>query len=238
MVKKIKSEDYTLKGGANLRFFFKSFRYSEDMDMDVAGISVDVLQDTVMKILQMNILKDTLRTFGIEQVIPPDINRAKQTQTTQRFKVHLITVSGEDLFTKIEFSRRGMKGENSVNTISELILRSYKLPPVLVSHYDIRAALIQKIDALANRKILQARDIFDLYVLNSQVNNYSELEFTNKKNAVKAYDNIFRISFEEFKDQVVSYLSLEDQGIYGTGSAWEEIQLKTAGFIEQIKKIL
>ena len=30
--RKMKGEHYVLKGGVNLRFFFNSFRYSEDMD--------------------------------------------------------------------------------------------------------------------------------------------------------------------------------------------------------------
>ena len=39
--RKIRAEFYALKGGVNLRFFFKSFRYSEDMDIDVHTISVE-----------------------------------------------------------------------------------------------------------------------------------------------------------------------------------------------------
>ncbi|HPK68679.1 MAG TPA: hypothetical protein PKY11_02195, partial [Kiritimatiellia bacterium] len=37
---------YALKGGCNLRFFLKSIRYSEDMDIDVGpGLSKDKLAD-------------------------------------------------------------------------------------------------------------------------------------------------------------------------------------------------
>jgi len=32
--RKLKPKNYCLKGGANLRFYFNSFRYSEDMDID------------------------------------------------------------------------------------------------------------------------------------------------------------------------------------------------------------
>lgn len=232
MGRKLRAEYYALKGGANLRFFYNSFRYSEDMDIDVSGISVDRLQDIVMKVLHLHILQDTLTTFGVERLVLPDISRAKQTETTQRFKLHLLTVSGEDLFTKIEFSRRGIKGERIINTVSDTILREYKLPPVLVPHYDIQTALNQKILALATRTVLQARDIFDLYVLNTQVSKYEKLECISKKNISKAYENVFRVSFEEFRDQVISYLSLEDQRIYGNISSWEEIQLNVSKFIE------
>ncbi|MCK5160066.1 MAG: nucleotidyl transferase AbiEii/AbiGii toxin family protein, partial [Candidatus Aureabacteria bacterium] len=99
--RKIKSEFYALKGGTNLRFFFKSFRYSEDMDLDVNTIPVEKLKDIVMEILNARSFIDNLRTLNIVQIIPPNIAKAKQTQTTQRFKIHLITCSGEDLFTKV-----------------------------------------------------------------------------------------------------------------------------------------
>ena len=38
---------YILKGGVNLRFFFKSPRYSEDMDIDVLAGSVQTLRKNV-----------------------------------------------------------------------------------------------------------------------------------------------------------------------------------------------
>ena len=36
---------YVLKGGLNLRFFFNSPRFSEDMDLDVLGGSVATLEE-------------------------------------------------------------------------------------------------------------------------------------------------------------------------------------------------
>ena len=50
--RKVKAEHYALKGGANLRFFFKSIRYSEDMDLDVQKIKLETLKEVVMKILK------------------------------------------------------------------------------------------------------------------------------------------------------------------------------------------
>src|SRR3989338_3593647 len=164
----IKTENYVVKGGVNLRFFFKSFRYSEDMDLDARNISRFKLKEAVMEILDNNTFQDNIKPFGITRVIAPDINKAKQTETTQRFKVHLISSSGEDHFTKIEFSRRGFIGKVIVGAIDDAILRAYKLAPLLVPHYDSYSAIAQKLRALAGRKAVQARDIFDLYVLSSQ----------------------------------------------------------------------
>lgn len=234
--RKVKPQHYVLKGGVNLRFFFHSCRYSEDMDLDISGVRVDVLKDIVMEILERRSLRETLKPFGIEKISPPDISKAKQTETTQRFKVHLLISSGEDLFTKIEFSRRGMKDAAVVGSVSDMILRAYKMPPLLVSHYEVQAAVMQKIHALVMRSAIQARDIFDLYVLGSQI---EERELGLKEmNAVlfkKAREHIFKISFGRFKDTVVSYLSPEDQVVYGTVDSWDEIKLKAAHFIEELE---
>ncbi len=237
--KKVKTNYYVLKGGVNLRFFFNSFRYSEDMDLDIQTIKVEELRDVVMKILQSISFQDSLRSFRIERVIPPDIKKAKQTQTTQRFKIHLITATNEDLFTKVEFSRRGFKGNNITEPISDYILRAYKLPPLIVSHYDIQSTIIQKIEALSTRAVTQARDIFDLYTLNSQYVSHNTNHINikiNKTKLTKASENVLEMSFEQFRDTVLSYLSSEEQSMYNSSSLWDEVKLKVADFIEEIRK--
>lgn len=233
-----KVDNYALKGGVNLRFFFQSSRYSEDMDLDVSGIRVDILKDMVMGILEARSFQETLRPWGIEKVTPPNIHKAKQTETTQRFKAHLLMSDGEDLFTKIEFSRRGLKEKAIVQSVSDVILRAYKMPPLLVAHYAIGAAIAQKIGALAMRSALQARDIFDLYVLSSQV---GEDDLSLKPATVallaKAHERVFKVTFEQFRDTIVSYLAPEDQRTYATPDIWDEIKLKASNFIEELQKI-
>jgi len=236
--RKLKPGAYAVKGGVNLRFFFKSFRYSEDMDMDARGIEVAQLKDTVMKIITSPVFQDNLKSFGIASITPPDIAKAKQTETTQRFKLHLVLPSGEDLFTKIEFSRRGFAGNTVVEAVDNAILRAYKLAPVLAPHYDIHAAVAQKTRALADRATVQARDIFDLYVLSSQypadAKNPDQID---PGVITKACERVFEVEFGQFRDTVVSYLSAEDQAVYARPQAWEEIRLKTTQFIEELRKI-
>jgi predicted nucleotidyltransferase component of viral defense system len=232
----VKTQNYAVKGGVNLRFFFKSFRYSEDIDLDVRGISVFGLKESVMKVLGDASLQESLKTFGIAKVTAPDIAKAKQTETTQRFKVHLITASGEDLFTKIEFSRRGLTGSVVVEAIDEIILRRYKMAPLLAPHYDSSSALGQKISALALRKDTQARDIFDIYVLGSQYGCDKHKISIDKDIFSKAYERVFEVGFEQFKDTVASYLSSEDGALYSKPESWEEVRIKAAQFIEEARK--
>ena len=238
LTRKVKPACYALKGGSNLRFFYKSARYSEDMDMDIQDIEVDSLKEIVMNILKNTSFQDIFKSFGIDRIVAPDILKTKQTQTTQRFKVHLVTSAGEDLFTKIEFSRRGFKGNKKVESISESLLRQYRLAPLMVSHYDAASAAFQKLGALSDRAATQARDIFDLYVLGPQCGDIASLKpvaAPSKDILEKARENLFQVSFEQFKDTVVSYLSEEDRSLYGASDLWDEIKIKVSDFIEQLR---
>lgn len=236
--RQVDSEYYALKGGTNLRFFFGSFRYSEDMGLDVSNIRVEILKSLVMEILRSPSFIDSLRSFGIRRIVPPDMVKAKQTETTQRFKLHLLTAAEEDLFTKIEFSRRGCKGSIQVHPVSNEILRVYQMAPLLLSHYDIDAALWQKVAALAGRSVVQARDIFDLHILIPQQRKelIKHIEPADRKIIVKAIDNIYSIGYHQFRDTVISYLSPGEARIYDSSSVWDDIKLKTAQFLEDWEK--
>lgn len=85
---------YILKGGVNLRFFFKSPRYSEDMDIDVLSGNVQTLKKNGYKILNDGAFQRSLRSFDIANIEVNDPGKAKQTQTTQRFRLGLITPAG------------------------------------------------------------------------------------------------------------------------------------------------
>lgn len=234
--RKLETNQYCLKGGVNLRFFFKSIRYSEDMDIDITGARVEKVKKFVMEILSSKGFSEGLKSFGIEKIVPPDITKAKQTEITQRFKIHLLTSGGEDLFTKLDFSRRGLKGSVVVEPVAAQILRSYKMAPLLVPHYDSVSAIQQKIQALAQRSVLQARDIFDLFVLSSQYTGAQQKYFQVGKAVLKtAYDNIFLVEFAQFRDTVVAYLAAEDQKAYSSSALWDEMKLKTAHFLEELK---
>ena len=91
---KLDKKLYALKGGCNLRFFFKSIRYSEDIDFDVAIISKTILENKINKILASIDFKRILQSKDIEIT---QVNPVKQTETTQRWKLQLrisnITIS-------------------------------------------------------------------------------------------------------------------------------------------------
>src|ERR1043166_824906 len=96
---KVDKSCYVLKGGCNLRFFFGSPRYSEDMDLDLETIAPGTLHKNVEQILTGKTLIHLLRTRDLEL---ERHSAPKQTETTQRWKLSL-RPSGSDLLvhTKI-----------------------------------------------------------------------------------------------------------------------------------------
>src|SRR5687767_1802324 len=72
---------FALKGGSNLRFFLRSIRYSEDMDLDVRTMAVGTLRNNVDRVLQTAAVVQTLRS---QQIEIGEISLPKQTETTQR----------------------------------------------------------------------------------------------------------------------------------------------------------
>src|SRR5688572_27341422 len=93
-----------LKGGCNLRFYFDSVRYSEDIDFDVVVIARGTLKNKVERLLSSPMVAAPLKTKGIRVA---SVSAPKQTETTQRWKVGLEAANVHaPLRTKIEFSRR------------------------------------------------------------------------------------------------------------------------------------
>ena len=235
LAQKLKPGQYALKGGVNMRFFFGSPRYSEDMDIDVQVVACHVLRDAVMAIVTSPSLQEMLASFGVKSIIAPDIGKAKQTETTQRFKIHLTTPSGEDMYTKIEFSRRGIKEGVKVETVRAEILRALRLPPLMCPHYGAEAAMLQKIDAIAGRAETQARDIFDLYLLTTQATLSKKLVEKGKTDILaRATKNIYSIEFNQFRDTVIPYFPEADRALYDDAGRWDEIRLAVSRCMEEL----
>jgi len=234
LARSVPPDTYVLKGGTNLRFFFGSIRYSEDMDIDVAGVAVHVLRERVMAVLGSSALAATMRTYGIEGIRPPDLSRAKQTETVQRFKVHLLTTAGEDLSTKVEFSRRGFDAPVRVEPVSATLLAAYRMPPLLVPHYTAEAAIRQKVRALASRRHPEARDVFDLFTLGSQpeAGRKGLLADFDAEDLEVARDRTFAIDYPRYRDGVVAFLSSEDRPAHDSSRVWDEIRLRAIAFLE------
>lgn len=226
-------ERLALKGGGNLRFFFGSPRYSEDMDLDVFGISPHLLRGKVDRLLEGPPLRLALRNRGIEVTT---FSAPKQTDTTQRWKVEL-SVEGQSvpLHTKLEFSRRRNGGEARVEAVDRLLLDAYQLMPLLAPHYPLPEAIRQKIGALIGRTAVQARDVFDLAVLFSRGGSLAAVLKPVRQEIPPAIERTMEISYADFRAQVVAFLAPPAVAEYGDASAWEALQASVVAHLEEAR---
>jgi predicted nucleotidyltransferase component of viral defense system len=213
----------TLKGGCNLRFFFGSVRYSEDMDLDVVVVAKETLTRKVDRLLRSPAVTEPLKTHGLTIV---EATAPKQTETTQRWKVGLRREGDElPIRTKVEFSRRDAVVGARFEAADREVLRAYGLTPVLASHYTTGAAIAQKIHALARRAEPQARDVFDLSLLLSRTDARElALDAAAKSRLTDAIDRAMSLSFDEYTSQVVAFLDPSHTEIYADRSAWDAMQ--------------
>ena len=221
--RKLDKRFYALKGGCNLRFFFKSPRYSEDMDLDVKDIPVHKLQDLVDSVLAS---KPFTQILQVRRISIERINSDKQTTTTQRWKLGLsIPGVSNPIPTKIEFSRRAMGDNTKFEPIDALLTAEYDLPVILTHHYSKDAAYAQKVKALADRKETQARDIFDLYLLLGIGADSRCLSNLTDNKRHEAADRALALDYDVFASQVLAYLPLSDRDIYDE-DMWDTIRLR------------
>lgn len=219
---------YVLKGGVNLRFFFNSPRYSEDMDIDVLAGSVQTLKENGYKILNDGAFRRSLRIFDIADIEINDPAGAKQTETTQRFRVGLVTPAGHRLPTKVEFSRRKKSADGATEAalIDTEIARTYRKLAFRCPHYTGGAAIAQKLRALAGRPVTQARDVFDLGILLRGGHNpsapWSELLATDQH--AKAIECLKGLTWPDYEGQVVEFLDNDSRQEYGNRGAWDSLR--------------
>ena len=223
--RKLDRRFYAVKGGCNLRFFMRSIRYSEDMDIDLsAEIPRHKLKDILDRITASKPFEQILQARGIRLI---NVSAPKQTDTTQRWKFALaIPGSSVPIPTKIEFSRRGMEEGAIFEPVDPQLIRTYRLTPMLVSHYSLETAYVQKVKALATRREIEARDLFDLHLL---LDAGTRSEVVNKRLSAhlpKARSNAWTITFPIFKAQVWSYLDPECHARYDSAEVWDNMVLR------------
>ena len=222
---------YAVKGGCNIRFFFDSIRYSEDLDIDIKTIQKETLEKKINKILRSLALTRLLQGYDIHEVT---LSAPKQTQTTQRWKIQLHTKqSTMPLHTKIEFSRRNKKLQAASDQLSMNISQQYHLAPMRLSHYAIHDALRQKVEALAHRSETQSRDVFDIYHLLFFAS--SKPIHCAKSTIEKAKESMRTIQFDDYQSQVVSFLETDHQTSFGNKKAWQDIFSSVQNYLDTIQ---
>jgi predicted nucleotidyltransferase component of viral defense system len=213
---------FAIKGGCNLRFYCKSIRYSQDIDFDIRTMAKATLENNVDTILQSPAFAQALHA---KQVEVEHVTSAKQTDTTQRWKIGIRLAGGPAIPTKVEFSRRrGLNDEHLLEPVDAELVRTYELYPVLAQHYSREAAFRQKIGALSRRTEPQARDVFDIKLLLDSGAGREKLPADIAVEISRAIENAVGIGFDEFSGQVRAYLTADYQEYYGSRKVWEALQ--------------
>jgi predicted nucleotidyltransferase component of viral defense system len=220
MQARLDQNTYVLKGGANLRYFFESVRYSEDIDLDVGGIEAWALAEKIDGVLNSPALERLLRSGGLAVEV---FTKPKQTETTQRWKVSIRASGRRDpVRTKIEFSRRNGDERYLLEAVPGNVVAPYAFRAPTVMHYTAEAAIEQKVEALAARSETQARDVFDLDLLlrRQPPSAITATALVREQAAERALG----LSDAAFRDQVLPFLDDEIAELYADPASWEQIR--------------
>ncbi len=228
LAKRLDPSRYILKGGANLRYFFGSARYSEDIDIDLTRPLPADLEAKVDSIITSRPLAILLRLGGLEVA---EFTTPKQTETTRRWKVALAGAGGGPVRTKIEFSGRENEGGGyRLDRLPGEVVAPYALPAPSIQHYEAAAATEQKVSALVGRSQTQARDVFDLdLLLRRRPLPAGELDGGV---LTEAAERVFELPFDAYRDHVLAFLESDVLELYDGVEAWERMQTFVAGGLE------
>jgi predicted nucleotidyltransferase component of viral defense system len=231
---------WRLKGGVNLRLFFDSVRYSEDIDLDADLRIRNVIKAEIRRAIRSPKLLTRLAQLGIREIRQSQREIAKDTETTLRVKMHLV-VGAVPLPTKIEVSFRPgcpedeVREEAAAPAIVGKYLTSQELPLIL-PHYALLPAVRQKLAALALRNQVQARDVFDLFALTKGETAALDLQLLrrnlNAQTLCKARDRALELPQSAYRDTVLGFLDEQDQARFA--GIWEEQQLFAAHLADSI----
>lgn len=236
-----------LKGGVNLRLFYGSPRYSEDMDLDGEPETRLAIRGAIRGIFEDRGFLDSLRRLGLRGLDPKE-GPNKDTEVTFRYKFHVLAPGDQSYGTKVEVSFREREGVDSFVAATPDTGRTEKYLPndagFSVQRYDRPSALRQKIAALAGRTRIEARDIFDInLLLGSRGEPFQEQQLVtflartvDQATLRLAHERTLQLEYPEYESLVVRFLEDDVREAYRSESKWDELRLRAASLIEEIQE--
>jgi predicted nucleotidyltransferase component of viral defense system len=215
---------FILKGGANLRYYFGSVRYSNDIDLDFFARGGWQATRSVDAALSGRALQVLLSQQGLAI---GEVTKPKQTETTRRWIIGIARhdVLADLIRTKIEFSNCVIASEDILyETIPSQLVDPYALRPATLSHYGLTAALEQKIAAVALRSETKARDIFDLELLFRLRRAGGVFLRPDVKLAALAERNALGVGYTSFRSEVIPFLDPDMALLYEGEDNWERMR--------------
>jgi len=219
---------FALKGGGNLRFFHRSLRYSEDIDIDIFVTDPRQFAPKMERAVRSPALERLLAVLDIqiESRTPKE-----RTTTREKWEVVLRHPSVEQpVRTRVELSYRNLVALPGVRIepVPAAVMAPYAplLAPV-IGHYLPAAAMVQKIYTLKERAEhgnSQPRDAFDLDLLFRQEPTSIGAGMVPRDIAAQAAERALEMSWPEFNAKVVAYLEPSVAPAFASPAAWSQIQ--------------
>jgi Nucleotidyl transferase AbiEii toxin, Type IV TA system len=225
---------WALKGGDNLRFFYSSDRFSEDIDLDTFDIEPWAFQERVDQALASDLLKRTLGILGLRIEY---VNPKERSETKSKWVVGIGRQSETDpVYTQIEVSHRAYPYRDfvKVEPVGPAAIAPYAaaLRRPTFGHYLPRAAIAQKVDALWGREVRQPRDVFDLDLLFRVAPDAAVRGDTSEADLRAAITRIVEIGYDEFRAKVLSFIEPAVLPLYEPLEAWEGMQMTVIEHLE------
>lgn len=227
---------WALKGGGNLRFFYASERFSEDIDIDTFDVEPWTFQDRVDQTLASGLLS---RTLGILGSRIDYVNPKERSDTKSKWVLGLRRPSEtQPIHTQIEVSHREYLYRDfvKVEPVAQAAVTPYAaaLRRPTFGHYLPRAAVAQKIDALWARSVRQPRDVFDLDFLFRVAPDALSRGDVTEARLRAAVTRVFEIGHDEYRAMVLSFIGPDALPLYEPVEVWEGMQMTVAERLERL----
>ncbi len=232
-----------LKGGVNLRLFHGSPRYSEDIDLDGVPGARLAIRSTIRSIFDDRDFARSLARLGLRGVDPGE-GPNKDTETTFRYKLHVLAPGNQSYGTKVEVSFRERNETDPFGIATPPSDRLGRYLPegdeIRVQRYERPAAVRQKIEALAGRTRIEARDIFDIHVLlrdedGGRPTLTDFLADTIDSSTLQlARERALELEYPEYESLVVRFLEDDVRPEYRSQERWDHLRLSAASLVDAV----
>jgi predicted nucleotidyltransferase component of viral defense system len=219
---------FALKGGGNLRFFYRSLRYSEDIDLDVFVVDPRRFAPKMDRAIGSRATERLLSVLDIQIS-----SRTMRERSTTREKWEVVLAHGaleQAVRTRVDLSfrnRDALPGVAVEPVPAEVMTPYAPLVAPVVGHYLPEAAIEQKIYALKERAEhgnSQPRDVFDLDLLLRGHPSVVHDRIVPSDIAAQAAERALEMTWPEFRSKVVAYLEPDVAVAFDTPAAWSQMQ--------------
>lgn len=218
-------EIFVLKGGASLRFFLSSIRYSGDIDIDIPNVEQWRFTDRIKAAVEGETLARLLSLLGtsMEQGYHKDASATKEDWSFELAHPDVplpVRTRLEVSYREHDYPGDSFFPDRPANDVMAPYARVLRAP--IITRYRIPVAMSQKVRALYGRTETQPRDVFDLdFLLGGWPDRPTDLQ---EAEIGAAIDRVFEIGYGEYVSKVVTMLDPALTELYEGEKTWGDMQ--------------